>query len=48
MKKFILKALKHASTLAVFTAVLSSNTTCTWIIHQPEVPAQLNKFKKHI
>lgn len=46
MKKFILKSLKKSSYLAMFVAVMSANTTCTWIVHQPSIPGELKKLKK--
>ncbi|MBP1855321.1 cyclic lactone autoinducer peptide [Metaclostridioides mangenotii] len=33
---FKIKALKCCSVLALFTAVLSTNTTCSWIMYHPE------------
>ena len=46
MKKGILKVLKKSSYLAMFVAVMSANTTCTWIVHQPSMPKDLKKLKK--
>ena len=37
MRNIILKTLKKSSYLAMFVAVLSANTTCTWIVHQPSM-----------
>lgn len=45
MKKIISKILNKLSYLAMVVAVISANTTCTWIIHQPNVPKGLNKLK---
>ena len=38
MRNIILKTLKKSSYLAMFVAVLSANTTCTWIVHQQSMP----------
>ena len=46
MKKIVLKALKKSSYLAMVVAIMSANTTCTWIIHQPSMPKDLKKLKK--
>ena len=46
MGNIILKTLKKSSYLAMFVAVLSANTTCTWIVHQPSMPKDLKKLKK--
>ena len=46
MKEGILKVLKKSSYLAMFVAVMSANTTCTWIVHQPSMPNDLKKLKK--
>ena len=46
MRNIILKTLKKSSYLAMFVAVLSANTTCTWIVHQPSMPKDLKKLKK--
>lgn len=46
MKNIILKALKKSSYLAMFVAVMSANTTCTWIVHQPIMPKELGRLKK--
>ena len=48
MRNIILKTLKKSSYLAMFVAVLSANTTCTWIVHQPSMPKDLKKVKKDI
>lgn len=46
MRKFVLKALKKSSYLAMFVAIMSANTTCTWLVHQPSIPNELKKLKK--
>ncbi|MCC0655683.1 cyclic lactone autoinducer peptide [Clostridioides sp. ES-S-0123-01] len=46
MKKFIVKIIKCASSLALSTAILSANSTCPWIIHQPKVPKEIKNLKK--
>ena len=48
MRNIILKTLKKSSYLAMFVAVLSANTTCTWIVHQPSMPKDLKKLKKDL
>ncbi|HGS9611542.1 TPA: cyclic lactone autoinducer peptide [Clostridioides difficile] len=46
MKKFIVIFMKFASSLALSTAILSANSTCPWIIHQPKVPKEISNLKK--
>lgn len=46
MKRILLKVLKYSSSLAVFTAILSANTACTWYVYQPEVPKAVKQLKK--
>lgn len=46
MKKHMTLILKHLGSLAVFSILLSANTTSAWISHQPEIPSGVNKFKK--
>ncbi|KPI49247.1 autoinducer [Clostridioides difficile] len=46
MKKCIVKFMQFASSLALSTAVLSANSTCPWIIHQPKVPEEISNLKK--
>lgn len=48
MKKFIVRFMKFASSLALSTAILSANSTCPWIIHQPKVPKEISNLKKTI
>lgn len=31
---------------ALMTAVLSVNSACMWFHHQPEMPAELKKYRK--
>ncbi|MBC8632564.1 cyclic lactone autoinducer peptide [[Eubacterium] tenue] len=45
MRKYILKIMKYSGSLAVAIAFLSSNTTCTWHIHQPKVPNSVKNLK---
>lgn len=45
MKKYLLKFIKYSGSLAVTIAVLSNNTTCTWYIHQPEIPKSVKRLK---
>ncbi|MGX9755668.1 cyclic lactone autoinducer peptide [Clostridioides difficile] len=46
MKMFIVKIMKCAGSLALSTAILSANSTCPWIIHQPKVPKEIKSLKK--
>ncbi|MGL5716778.1 MAG: cyclic lactone autoinducer peptide [Paraclostridium sp.] len=46
MKKLLSICLKNIGSLAMCVLFLSANTTSGWIAHQPEVPADINKFKK--
>lgn len=46
MKKIALKALKNLSALSFGIAVLSANTTSSWLSHQPKEPQALQKLKK--
>jgi len=34
------------ASLALVVATISYGTTCTFIFHQPQMPAALEKFKK--
>lgn len=38
--------MKATKDMAMNMAVLNVNSTCTGIIHQPKVPAEMAKFKK--
>lgn len=47
MKKNIaIKFLKWFTGVSCCMAILSVNTTCSIILHQPKLPATLNKYKK--
>ncbi|CEN76368.1 Autoinducer prepeptide [[Clostridium] sordellii] len=46
MKKYLLKLVKYAGNIAIFTVLLSANTTCSWFIHQPEVPKAVKDLKR--
>lgn len=43
MKRFIRKNMKYVGNLAMFVAVMSSNSTSLWFNHQPQVPSKLKK-----
>lgn len=45
MKKYLLKIMKYSGDLAVATARISTNTTCTWYIHQPKIPNSVKNLK---
>lgn len=32
--------------VALFTAMVSVNTACSWLGHQPEIPQKANRLKK--
>lgn len=46
MKKIALKLLKNISALSFGVALLSANTTSSWMSHQPKEPQALQKLKK--
>ncbi|MGL5068497.1 MAG: cyclic lactone autoinducer peptide [Sarcina sp.] len=46
MNKFMVMIANNVGKIAVVVALLSVNTTCHWISHQPEVPKSLKNFKK--
>lgn len=46
MNKFMVAAIALIGKVALGTALLSVNTTCSWIAHQPEVPKNLKSYKK--
>lgn len=45
MKKYLLKIMKYSGNLAVAMALLSQNTTCIGLIHQPKVPSAVKNLK---
>lgn len=45
MKKYLLKIMKYSGSLAVAIALLSTNSTCVWQIHQPKVPNAVKNLK---
>lgn len=47
MKKISSLVLKSIGSLAVCILFLSANTTSNWLSHQPSIPKDLNRFKKH-
>ena len=47
MKKLYSIVLKNIGSLAICMLFLSANTTCNWLSHQPTVPRDINRFKKH-
>ncbi len=46
MKKTLLKLLKSISAMSFGIAVLSANSPSSWIIHEPEMPQDINKLKR--
>lgn len=47
MNKLLSLVLKNVSSLAVNVLFLSANTTSGWVAHQPGVPEEIKRFKKH-
>ena len=51
MKKEISKLLKlpvtAIATFAIFFASVAANTTCAFIVHQSELPKEVNVLRKH-
>lgn len=46
-KKFTrFSALNAINTIALFLAVVSVNSTCVWVHHQPRVPSELQLKRK--
>ena len=48
MKKYLLKIMRYSGSVAVAIALLSTNTTCVWHIHQPKVPKSVKNLKSKI
>lgn len=46
MNNFMVMIANNIGKIAVGVALLSVNTTCFWLTHQPEVPKSLKNFKK--
>ncbi|NLL39174.1 MAG: cyclic lactone autoinducer peptide [Clostridiales bacterium] len=46
MKKFLIRFGTLLSTLALFFALATSGFACIYTTHQPEEPADLERFKK--
>lgn len=46
MKKLLSIILKNVGSLAMCILFLSANTTSGWVAHQPEMPDEINKFKR--
>ncbi|MEF9992723.1 MAG: cyclic lactone autoinducer peptide [Romboutsia sp.] len=46
MNKFLKKNMKYVGSLAMFAAIMSSNSTSLWFNHQPKVPAKLKNNNK--
>ena len=47
MKKISSLVLKSIGSLAVCILFLSAISTSNWLSHQPSIPKDLNRFKKH-
>lgn len=45
MKKYLLKIIRYSGNLAVAMALLSQNTTCIGLIHQPKIPQGVKNLK---
>lgn len=45
-KKLLYNSMKAVCSFALALAVLNVNSACFFCCYQPEVPEQLNKFKK--
>ena len=43
LKKFLMGC---ANLMALMMVVQTANSACVWVIHQPEFPAEAEKFKK--
>lgn len=48
LKNFILKKklIGILNCIAIMLVVQTANTACLWVYHQPEFPAEANKYKK--
>lgn len=44
--KFLVRLVSAAAPLSLALAILTSNSTCYWFTHQPDVPASLARYKK--
>lgn len=45
IKKLILKAGSSFAVLALAIGIMTSNSACLMVFHQPEEPEAMNKFK---
>ncbi len=43
LKRMILRCV---NVLAMLMVVQTANSTCVWVVHQPEFPTEANKLKK--
>ncbi|MCL2580463.1 MAG: cyclic lactone autoinducer peptide [Oscillospiraceae bacterium] len=43
MKKLYNFMMRHAAALTLAVAVVGAGARCTWIFHEPKVPAKLRK-----
>ena len=41
------KFIKITNDIALNLAKQNVNSACIWVFHQPEVPEEANKFKRH-
>lgn len=46
IKSVLVKTGKGLASIAFFAAILSANTTCLFVYHQPKIPAGLERLKK--
>lgn len=46
MKKLMFKYAATLSSMALFIALAANGARSTWIYHQPQVPANLEKYRK--
>nr|WP_312577105.1 cyclic lactone autoinducer peptide [Sedimentibacter sp.] len=46
MKRNMIKFSKLLASLALMVTASNINTTCLFIAHQPELPAEANKLRK--
>lgn len=46
MKQLFVKVCAALAGLAMFTTQLNVNATCTWLVHQPELPKRAERLKR--
>lgn len=46
MKMFFVKACAVLAGLAMFATQMNVNSTCSWLVHQPELPNCAERLKK--